>query len=148
MFGRPGWLMLLYAVGVWFAIVYLADHYVVDVLGGLAYAVLAYVAVVHAPSWFRRAVDRAADPAIETAVATAEATGDEAGIRSLQGRIRWPQVRQGAILMAIGAAGIVVMALFDAFGGDDQPQFLIPWAIELAGVLRVATALLARNPEP
>jgi membrane-associated phospholipid phosphatase len=146
-FGRPGWLMLLYAAGVWFSIVYLADHYVVDVLGGLAYASLAYVAVVHAPGWFRRAVDRAADPQIETAVATAEATGDDTGIRALQGRIRWSQVRQGAILMAIGAAGIVAMAWFDAFGGDDQPQFLIPWAIELAGVLRAATGLLARAPD-
>jgi hypothetical protein len=139
--------MLLYAAGVWFSIVYLADHYVVDVLGGLAYASLAYVAVVHAPGWFRRAVDRAADPQIETAVATAEATGDDTGIRALQGRIRWSQVRQGAILMATGAAGIVAMAWFDAFGGDDQPQFLIPWAIELAGVLRAATGLLARAPD-
>ena len=146
-FGRPGWLMLLYSAGVWFSIVYLADHYVVDVLGGLAYASLAYIAVVHAPGWFRRAVDRAADPQIETAVATAESTGDDAAIRRLQGRIRWPQVRQGVALMAIGAVGIVAMAWFDAFGGDDQPQFLIPWAIELAGILRIATALVARSPE-
>ncbi|MCI0344697.1 MAG: phosphatase PAP2 family protein [Chloroflexi bacterium] len=147
-FGRPGWLMLPYSAGVWFSIVYLADHYVVDVIGGLAYAGLAYVAVVHAPGWFRRAVDRAADPQIETAVATADATGDDAAIRRLQGRVRWPQVRQGLGLMAVGAVGIVAMAWFDALGGDDQPQFLIPWAMELAGVLRTATALLSRAPEP
>jgi membrane-associated phospholipid phosphatase len=147
-FGWPGWLMFAYSAGVWFSIVYLADHYVVDVLGGLVYAALAYVAVVHAPGWFRQAVDRAADPQIETAVATADATGDESAIRRLQGRIRWPQVRQGLALMAVGAVGIVAMAWFEAFGGDDQPQFLLPWAIELAGVLRAATALLSRSPEP
>ena len=142
-FGRPGWLMLLYGAGVWFAIVYLADHYVVDVLGGIAYASLAYVAIVHAPGWFRRAVDRAADPAIEAVVVAAEA-GDEAALRRLPGRLRWPQVRQGLALMAVGAVGIVAMAWFNVFGGDDTPQFLIPWAIEIAGLLRVATGLISR----
>jgi hypothetical protein len=37
-FGRIGWVMLAYSACVWFSIVYLADHYVVDILGGLAYA--------------------------------------------------------------------------------------------------------------
>jgi hypothetical protein len=40
-FGRPAWLMLAYAAGVWLSVVYLADHYVVDILGGIAYACLA-----------------------------------------------------------------------------------------------------------
>src|SRR2546421_195556 len=33
-FGRVGWVMLAYSACVWFAVVYLADHYVVDILGG------------------------------------------------------------------------------------------------------------------
>ena len=37
-FGRVGWLLLAYSVCVWFSIVYLADHYVVDIIGGLVYA--------------------------------------------------------------------------------------------------------------
>lgn len=37
-FGRAAWLVLAYALAVWLSIVYLADHYVVDVLGGIAYA--------------------------------------------------------------------------------------------------------------
>jgi hypothetical protein len=146
-FGRPGSLMLLYGAGVWFSIVYLADHYVVDVLGGIVYAIVAYVAVVHAPGWFRRAVDRAADPTIEAVVEAAEA-GDETALRRLPGRVRWPQVRQGLALMAVGALGIVAMAWFNAFGGDDTPQFLVPWALEIAGLLRVATGLMARPATP
>ena len=35
-FGRVGWIMLAYSVCVWLSIVYLADHYVVDIIGGLA----------------------------------------------------------------------------------------------------------------
>ena len=37
--------ILIFPVGVWFSAVYLGEHYVVDVLGGIAYAVIAFVAV-------------------------------------------------------------------------------------------------------
>jgi membrane-associated phospholipid phosphatase len=37
--------LLIFPVGVWFSAVYLGEHYVVDVLGGIAYAVIAFVAV-------------------------------------------------------------------------------------------------------
>ena len=37
--------ILIFPVGVWFSAVYLGEHYFVDVLGGIAYATLAFVAV-------------------------------------------------------------------------------------------------------
>ncbi len=37
--------VLIFPIGVWFSAVYLGEHYVVDVLGGIAYALLAFVAV-------------------------------------------------------------------------------------------------------
>lgn len=37
--------ILIFPVGVWFSAVYLGEHYVVDVLGGIAYAIAAFVAV-------------------------------------------------------------------------------------------------------
>ena len=37
--------ILIFPVGVWFSAVYLGEHYFVDVLGGIAYAALAFVAV-------------------------------------------------------------------------------------------------------
>ncbi len=43
-FGRPGWLALGYAMLVWWAIVFTGDHYLIDVLGGIAYASAAYFA--------------------------------------------------------------------------------------------------------
>lgn len=42
---RWAWIMLVYAGVVWFAIMYLGHHYLVDALGGLLYAVAAYTAV-------------------------------------------------------------------------------------------------------
>jgi membrane-associated phospholipid phosphatase len=34
-FGRAGWLMLAYTLCIWFAIVYLGEHWVVDIIGGV-----------------------------------------------------------------------------------------------------------------
>ena len=44
----PRWsmVMLIYTAVVWFAIVYLGHHYLVDAIGGLIYAVVAYAAVM------------------------------------------------------------------------------------------------------
>ena len=43
---RAAWLLALYALAVWFAIVYLGHHYIVDVLGGVALALAAYWVVI------------------------------------------------------------------------------------------------------
>jgi len=37
--------VLIYPIGVWFSAVYLGEHYVVDVLGGIAYASIAFIMV-------------------------------------------------------------------------------------------------------
>ena len=42
---RGAWLILAYAGAVWFSIIYLGHHYVVDVLGGVALALVAYWAL-------------------------------------------------------------------------------------------------------
>ena len=142
-FGKPGWLMLGYAACVWFSIVYLADHYVVDILGGLAYASVAYVAVVHAPGWFRRFVDRAANPAVEAEVLVGEA-GDEGAFRRAAGGVRWRVVRQGALIAAIGAVGVVGVVKGDWLGGASSPILLVPWAVVIGGIWRAALGAISR----
>jgi membrane-associated phospholipid phosphatase len=37
--------VLIIPVGTWFSAVYLGEHYVVDVLGGIAYSTVAFLAV-------------------------------------------------------------------------------------------------------
>lgn len=142
-FGRPGWLMLGYAACVWFAIVYLADHYVVDIVGGVAYAGVAYLAIVHAPGWFRRVVDRAADPVIEVQVAQGEA-GDTAAFARATGRVRWTLVRQGAALAVVGVVGVVGVVEAHWLGGEDSPLLLAPWALIIAGLWRAALGAISR----
>jgi hypothetical protein len=141
-FGRIGWLMMAYSVCVWFSIVYLADHYVVDILGGLAYAAAAYWAVIHAPGWFRGLVDRAADREIEAGVEDAEA---QRSFRPrLSGReVRWSFVVQGAVLAVAGAALGYAMSAFGALGGTGTALFLVPWFAVLGGGWRAAVGLLS-----
>lgn len=45
---RAAWLALAWAVLVWFSVVYLGEHYVVDVIAGVAFAVIAWTAMVRA----------------------------------------------------------------------------------------------------
>jgi membrane-associated phospholipid phosphatase len=42
---KKGLLVLIFPIGVWFSVVYLGEHYIVDVLGGIIYAAAAFVAV-------------------------------------------------------------------------------------------------------
>jgi hypothetical protein len=142
-FGKPGWLLLAYSACVWFAIVYLGDHYVIDTLGGIAYASTAYLAVVHAPGWFRRVVDRAADPAVEADVESGEA-GDPGAFRRVAGRVNWPYVRQGAILAVIGVVGIVGIVKGGWLGGESSAALLAPWGLLIGGLWRAALGAISR----
>ncbi|MEW5991878.1 MAG: phosphatase PAP2 family protein [Chloroflexota bacterium] len=142
-FGRAGWLMALYTACVWFSIVYLADHYVVDIIGGVAYAFAAYFAVVHAPGWFRRFVERAADAEVEAEVEVGEA-GDERAWRRVAGRVRWALVGQGLAVAVVGAIGVVGVVKADWLGGGDAPGLLLPWALIIAGAWRAALGAISR----
>ena len=142
-FGRIGWLLIAYSVCVWFSIVYLADHYVVDILGGLAYAAAAYWIVIHAPGWFRQFVDRAADQELEAGV-EADDAGDRGALGRLGRRVRWALVGQGVAVGAAGAAGIVLMGVQGLAGGAGSPLYLVPWAAFMGGAWRAAAGLLSR----
>ena len=139
-FGKAGWLMLAYAVCVWFAIVYLADHYVVDVLGGIVYASAAYLAIVHAPGWFRKVVDRVADPEIEREVGG----GGAVGTGRLAGRVRWVVVGQGIVIALAGALGVVLVVKAGWLGGETSLLLLAPWILIIGGLWRSAVGVISR----
>jgi len=42
---RKAWPVLVFPFGVWFSAVYLGEHYVIDVIGGIAYATCAFIAI-------------------------------------------------------------------------------------------------------
>jgi hypothetical protein len=142
-FGWIGWTMLVYSAGVWFSIVYLGEHYVVDILGGLAYAAVAYWAIIHAPTWFRSVVDRAADTELERGV-EADDAGDRTALGRLGRHVRWPVVGQGAAVGIAGLVGIVLIGGFGLAGGASTVLYLVPWAMLVGGTWRAAAGLLSR----
>jgi hypothetical protein len=142
-FGKAGWLMLAYTCCVWFAIVYLGEHWVFDIVGGVVYAVAAYFAVLHGPAWARRFMNRIADEEIEAGV-EAEEGGEAGALNRLGRRVRWSLVSQG---LAVALAGAVVAALMSAFNlldGSHGPLYLLPWLAILGGLWRSAAGLLSR----
>lgn len=61
LFGRRGWLLLPYNGLVWFSVVYLAQHWIADVLAGIAWATTAFVisSIILARMHARQAEDSA-----------------------------------------------------------------------------------------
>jgi len=50
-FGKKMWWFLIYVIGVWFAIIYLGHHYVIDALVGVLYAVGTFYGVEYFFAW-------------------------------------------------------------------------------------------------
>jgi hypothetical protein len=75
-FGRVGYLALGYTGLVWFSVIYTGDHWLIDGLAGIAYAYIAYYAVVHAPGrlrpWLRRGGSGLTAPGTRSAVSPVE----------------------------------------------------------------------------
>ena len=142
-FPRGAWLMVPYTLCVWFAIVYLGEHWVVDIVGGVVYAFGAYFAIVHGPKWARRLMDKAADEELEAGV-EAENEGDVGALRRLGRRVRWALVGQGLIVAAIGGAFVLLMGKGHILGGSETLLYLVPWLAFLGGLWRAAVGLVSR----
>ena len=142
-FGRAGWLMFGYTLCIWFAIVYLGEHWVFDIVGGVVYASAAYFAVMHGPAWARRFMAQVADEEIEAGV-EAEEEGEAGALARLGRHVRWSVVSQG---LAIALVGAIVAALMDNlgwFGGSHTALYLVPWLGILGGLWRSAAGLISR----
>jgi hypothetical protein len=142
-FPRAGWLMLAYSACVWFAIVYLGEHWVVDIIGGVAYAFAAYFAILHGPRWARRFMEQIADEEIEAGV-EAEDEGDTGALRRLGRRVRWALVGQGLAIAAVGVVLAFGMSAHGWLGGSGSAVYLVPWLAILGGLWRGAAGLVSR----
>ena len=142
-FPRAGWLMLVYTACVWFAIVYLGEHWVFDIVGGVIYASCAYLAIVHGPNWARRFIRQVADEEIE-AVVEAEDEGEVGAIGRLRRRVQWTLVAQGLVAAVCGAVLAYGMNKLGWIGGSSGALYLIPWVAILGGLWRAAAGLVSR----
>ena len=142
-FGRAGWLMFGYTLCIWFAIVYLGEHWVMDIIGGVVYALAAYFAVLHGPAWAKRFMAQVADEEIEAGV-EAEEEGEVGALGRLGRRVRWSVVGQGLAVALVGAAAAALIDNLGWFGGSHGAFYLIPWLGILGGLWRAAAGLISR----
>ena len=142
-FGRAGWLMLAYTACVWLAIVYLGEHWVVDIIGGVVYAVAAYLLILHGPGWARRFMEKIADEELEAGV-EAEDQGDVGALRRLGLRVRWTLVAQGLAVFVAGLAAAYGMSTFGWAGGTQGGLYFVAWLAILGGLWRGAVGLVSR----
>ena len=142
-FGRTGWLMLAYSACIWFAIVYLGEHWVADIIGGVIYASVAYFVVMHGPGWAKRFMEQIADEEIEAGV-EAEDEGDVGAIRRLGRHVRWTLVIQGLVVAIVGAGVAYGMNTMGWLGGTTSGVYLVPWLAILGGLWRSAAGVLSR----
>ena len=140
--GKAGWLMLAYTACVWFAIVYLGEHWVTDIIGGVIYASAAYFAITHGPRRARRFIEKIADEEIEAGV-EAEEEGDVGALRRLGRHVRWALVIQGLAVAIVGAGLAYGMSTSDWIGGSQSALYLLPWLAILGGLWRSAAGLVS-----
>ena len=134
--------MLAYTACVWFAIVYLGEHWVTDIIGGGIYASAAYFAITHGPRRARRFIEKIADEEIEAAV-EAEEEGDVGALRRLGRHVRWALVIQGLAVAIVGAGLAYGMSTSDWIGGSQSALYLLPWLAILGGLWRSAAGLVS-----
>ena len=142
-FGKAGFLMLAYTACIWFAIVYLGEHWVFDIVGGVVYASAAYFVVMHGPRWARRFMERMADTEIEAVVET-EDDGEATASRRLGRHVRWSLVLQGLGFAILGAILGYGMNALGWLGGSQSALYLLPWLAILGGLWRSAAGLISR----
>jgi hypothetical protein len=142
-FGRVGWLMAAYTACVWFSIVYLGEHWVVDIIGGVVYASVAYLVILHGPAWGRRFLKQVADEEIEAGV-EAEDAGDVGALRRIGRRVRWALVIQGAVVAVLGLAVAIGIDTQGWFGGSQSGLYLVACLVVLGGLWRAAVGLVSR----
>jgi hypothetical protein len=143
-FPRAGWLMLGYSACVWFSIVYLGEHWVVDILGGVAYSFAAYFAVLHGPAWAQRFMSRVVDEEIEAGVEAEDEEGEVGALRRTGRGFRWSLIVQGGVVAAVGILFAYGMNVHGWLGGASTALYLVPWLGILGGGWRLAVGLFSR----
>jgi hypothetical protein len=128
---------------VWFAVVYLGEHWVFDIVGGVLYAFGAYFAITRGPRWARRFMAQIADEEIEAGV-EAEDEGDIGALRRIGRRVRWALVVQGLAVAFVGVVFAYGMNRLGWAGGTGSALYLLPWIAILGGLWRGSAGLVSR----
>jgi membrane-associated phospholipid phosphatase len=135
-FGRVGWLAFAYFLVVAFSIVYLGDHYFVDVLAGALYAAVAYWAVLQARHTIRGGLTRVRGWRTDVGAGDVAGVGAEGAVAVP--RLAWRRMVVGAVIAVVGFAW--AMSLQSAHE-TASVLYLVSWGVCLSGAVVTATGL-------
>ncbi len=136
-FGKIGWIGFAYTLLVAFSVMYTGDHWLIDCIGGVAYAYVAYYVVTRASVVQRRLAVLRDDTLSVGGMGTAREW-----VMSLRSTISWP-----LLLLGVGVALLGVSAVQAMEQARDTATwlFVVPWFVILAGVWLMAAAILRRR---
>ncbi len=136
-FGKIGWIGFAYTLLVAFSVMYTGDHWLIDAIGGMAFAYIAFYAIVHATaiqSWLARLRD--------DSIASGSWQGVGAYLTGLRTGVSWPLVVIGAVA-TYGGWNWVGEA--QRAGETTDWVYLVPWAVLFGGLFLLAAGALRKS---
>jgi hypothetical protein len=136
-FGKIGWLGFAYTLLVAFSVLYTGDHWLIDAIGGVAYAYVSYYAITRAAVVQRR-LARLRD-----------ATLDTWGMGSLRdwvlglpASVSWGRLALGSGIALLGVGGVQAM---ERARDTATWLYLVPWGVLVGGLWLVAVSVIRRG---
>ncbi len=136
-FGRIGWIGLAYTLLVAFSVMYTGDHWLIDCIGGVAYAYVSYYVIVHATAVQRR-LARLRDDTLSTAAPG----GVREWVTSFPSTVSWSRLVLGGVIAVVGVGGVQTM---ERARDTATWLYLVPWGVLVVGIWLVAVSVLRRG---
>jgi hypothetical protein len=136
-FGKIGWIGFAYTLLVAFSVMYTGDHWLIDCLGGVAYAYVSYYVVVHA-SAIQRRLARLRDDTLSVG-----GTGNlRDWVTTFPSTVSWGRLVLGGVVAAAGLFGVQAM---EHARDTATWLYLLPWGVLVAGLWLVAVSVVRRG---
>jgi len=136
-FGKIGWIGFAYTLLVAFSVMYTGDHWLIDCIGGVAYAYVSYYLITRAGVVQRRLAGLRDDTLGMGSVGSAREW-----VMTFPSTISWPRLLVGIGLALAGVAGVQTM---ERSGQTGTWLYLVPWLVIVAGVWLAAIAIIRRK---
>ncbi len=136
-FGKIGWIGFAYTLLVAFSVMYTGDHWLIDCIGGVAYAYVSYYVIVHATAVQRR-LARLRDDTLSTA-----APGSlRQRVTTFPSTVSWSRLVLGGVIAVVGVGGVQAM---ERARDTATWLYLVPWGVVVVGLWLVAVSVLRRG---
>ncbi|MGO9181195.1 MAG: phosphatase PAP2 family protein [Candidatus Limnocylindrales bacterium] len=136
-FGKIGWIAFAYTLLVAFSVMYTGDHWLIDCIGGAAYAYVSYYLITHAAVVQRRLASLRDDT-----LSVGSMAGARERVMALPSTVSWVRLLLGAGIALVGVGGVQEM---ERAGHTATWLYLVPWGAVIVGAWLVAASVIRRG---